>query len=289
MTPDERSPITWRELLEETGRVLGERPAARWLCETACGLDGQEFLDELDAPATERMVAHLDAMVQRYRQGEPLAYVMGRWSFRTIDVLVDPRALIPRPETEIVAERAIELARSRPAPRRVVDLGTGTGVIGLSMAVELPVSGTEIWMTDVSTEALDLACANVAGIGRAGANVRLAEGSWFAALPEDLRGVVDVVVSNPPYIAVGDDEVQVDVVEWEPHGALFAGSDGLDALRIVISDAPQWLMSSGWLIVEIGHRQGSSVSALMSEAGFTEVRVGRDLADRDRYVEGRSP
>ena len=289
MTPDERSPITWRELLEETGRVLGERPAARWLCETACGLDGQEFLDELDAPATERMVAHLDAMVQRYRQGEPLAYVMGRWSFRTIDVLVDPRALIPRPETEIVAERAIELARSRPAPRRVVDLGTGTGVIGLSMAVELPVSGTEIWMTDVSTEALDLARANVAGIGRAGANVRLAEGSWFAALPEDLRGVVDVVVSNPPYIAVGDDDVQVDVVEWEPHGALFAGSDGLDALRIVISDAPQWLMSSGWLIVEIGHRQGSSVCALMSDAGFTEVRVGRDLADRDRYVEGRSP
>lgn len=288
MTSDEGSPITWRELLEETARTLGERPAARWICETACGLDGQEFLDELDAPATERMVAHLDAMVQRYRHGEPLAYVMGRWSFRTIDVLVDPRALVPRPETEIVAERAIELARSRPAPRRIVDLGTGSGVIGLSLAVELPVSGTEIWMTDVSVEALDLARANVAGIGRAGANVRLAEGSWFAALPENLRGAVDMVVSNPPYIAVGDDEVHADVVEWEPHGALFAGGDGLDALRIIVADTPQWLAPAGWLIVEIGHRQGPDVSALMSDAGFTDVRVGRDLAGRDRYVEGRS-
>lgn len=288
MTSDEGSPITWRELLEETGRIVGERPAARWLCETASGLDGQEFLDELDAPATERMVAHLDAMVHRYRQGEPLAYVMGRWSFRTIDVLVDSRTLIPRPETEIVAGRAIEIARDRPAPRRIVDLGTGSGVIGLSMAAELPLSGTEIWMTDVSAEALDLARANAAGIGRAGANVRLAEGSWFAALPEDLRGTVDVVVSNPPYIALGDDEVHADVVEWEPHGALFAGTDGLDALRIIIADALQWLAPAGWLIVEIGHRQGPSVSGLMREAGFIDVGVGRDLTGRDRYVEGRS-
>lgn len=288
-TPEENGPQTWRTLLEETVRLLGERPAARWLCETACGLEGQDFLDELDSPATERMVAHLDAMLQRYRQGEPLAYVMGRWSFRTIDVLVDARALIPRPETEIVAGRALEWARLSPAPRRIVDLGTGSGVIGLSLAAELPVSGTEIWLTDESAEALDLARANAAGLGRVGANVRIVSGSWFDALPDELRGTIDVVVANPPYIADGDDEVDAGVVEWEPHGALFAGADGLAALRTIITEAPNWLRPSGWLVLEIGHRQGRAVSASMTDAGLVDVVIGQDLAGRDRYVEGRRP
>ena len=280
---------TWRDLLEDTVRLLGERPAARWLCETASGLEGQEFLDELDSPATERMVAHLDAMLERYRRGEPLAYVMGRWSFRTIDVLVDSRALIPRPETEIVAGRALERARATDAPRRIVDLGTGSGVIGLSLAAELPVTGTEIWMTDASEEALNLARANAAGLGRVGANVRIAGGSWFAALPDELRGTFDVVVANPPYIAVGDPEVDEGVMVWEPHGALFAGVDGLDAVRTIVDDAPHWLRPSGWLILEIGHRQGSAVHELMIAAGLVNVLVGKDLAGRDRYVEARRP
>lgn len=281
--------LTWRELLDETIALVLERPAARWLCETACGLEGPEFLDELDQPATSRMVAHLDAMVQRYRQGEPLAYVLGHWSFRTIEVLVDQRVLIPRPETEVVAGRAIELARICPAPRRVVDLGTGTGVIGLSLATELPTTGTEVWMTDISADALDVARANATGIGRGAANVRTAHGSWFDALPQDLLGAFDVVVSNPPYIARDDEEVEPGVVGWEPHQALFAGDDGLDALRLIIQQAPQWLRSQGWLIVEIGHRQADVVSNLMTDVGFEEVQIGIDLAGRTRYVEGRQP
>ncbi|MFM1752803.1 MAG: protein methyltransferase HemK, partial [Actinomycetota bacterium] len=124
----------------------------RWLCETACGLEGQEFLDELKQPATVRMVAHLDSMVQRYRNGEPLAYVLGRWSFRTIEIVVDRRVLIPRPETEVVAGRAIELARMSSGSRRVADLGTGSGAIGLSMAAELPLVDTEVWVTDLSED-----------------------------------------------------------------------------------------------------------------------------------------
>lgn len=281
--------LTWRELLDETIRLTGERPAARWLCETACGLEGQEFLDELDRPATNRMVAHLDAMVQRYRQGEPLAYVLGHWSFRNIEVLVDRRVLIPRPETEVVVGRALELARTVSGTRRVADLGTGSGVIGLSLAAELPISGTEVWITDDSADALDVARANAVGIGRGAANVRTAQGSWFAALPSDLAGSFDLIVSNPPYIADDDDEVEVAVEQWEPHGALFAGSDGLDALRVIIGEASRWLRSSGWLIVEIGHRQGEAVQGLMNEAGFAEVCIGVDLAGRDRYVEGRRP
>ena len=282
------STVTWRELLEETSAVIGERPAARWLCETACGLDGSAFLEQLDAPATQRMVAHLDAMVGRHRSGEPLAYVLGHWSFRTIDVLVDRRVLIPRPETEIVAGRALELAR-RSAPRRVVDLGTGSGVIGCSLAAELPIDGTEIWLTDADDDALDLARANAAGLGRCGANVRIAPGSWFDALPAELRGTVDVVVSNPPYIADDDPEVDAGVRNWEPHGALYAGVDGLDALRLIVAGAPIWLRPGGWLVVEIGYRQGATVSALMTEAGLVDVVVGRDLTGRDRYVEGRRP
>lgn len=281
--------LLWRELLEETFRLVGDRPTARWLCETACGLEGPEFLDELAQPATARMVAHLDAMVQRYRSGEPLAYVLGHWSFRTVEVIVDQRVLIPRPETEVVAGRAIELAQRSDAPRLLADLGTGSGVIGLSLAVELPLTETEVWMTDVSTEALDVARANVIGIGRSAANIRLAAGSWFDALPADLVGEFALVVSNPPYIALNDAEVETGVLEWEPHQALFSGSDGLGAVRVIVSEAPRWLRSHGWLIIEIGYQQGEAASALMRDAGFEEVRVGMDLTGRERYVEGRRP
>ena len=128
--------------------MVGARHEARWLCEVATALDGDEFVRGLDEPATERMVAHLDAMVARYRAGEPLQYVLGRWSFRRLDLAVDRRVLIPRPETELVAEVAIELARRVEPPRLVADLGTGSGAIGLSMAVELPLDGTTVWITD---------------------------------------------------------------------------------------------------------------------------------------------
>ena len=123
-------------LLAETAERVGERPAARWLCEVASGADRIE--EVLDEPATRRMVAHLDAMIARHAAGEPLAYVLGRWSFRHLDLAVDRRVLIPRPETEVVAGVAVELAQSRPRPVTVVDLGTGSGAIGLALADELP-------------------------------------------------------------------------------------------------------------------------------------------------------
>ena len=282
--------ITWRRLLEETSAVLGERPQARWLCETACGLDGDEFVAALDENATERMVAHLDSMVARYRAGEPIAYVMGRWSFRHVELMVDPRVLIPRPETELVAGRAIELARATNGPtRRVLDLGTGSGAIGLSLAHELPVSGTEVWLTDLDENALDVARANAAGVGRAAANVRFAHGAWFAALPRELQSSFDVIVSNPPYIADGDPEVQASVVVHEPHRALFAGDDGLDDLRVIVGESPEWLRSDGWLVVECGHRQCDAVRDLMITAGFdaTTLAVHHDLAGRPRFVSAR--
>jgi release factor glutamine methyltransferase len=286
----EKSAVSWRALLRETTTAIGESAPARWLCEAASGLTGDEFLSELDQPVTLRMVAHLDSMVARYRSGEPLAYVLGYWSFRHIDVMVDRRVLIPRPETEVVAGRAIELAALVSDPvRRIADLGTGSGVIGLSIASEMSISGTEVWLTDAVSDALDVARANAAGLGRRAANVRIAEGEWFAALPEDLAGSFDVVVSNPPYIADDDSEIDPSVCEWEPGSALFAGSDGLRDLRIIVGEAQTWLRPGGWLIVEIGYGQGSAVEQLFVDSGFVDVRVGQDLTGRDRYVEGRRP
>ena len=275
--------LSWRALLAETRARVGEEPAARWLCEEASGADS--LTDVLDELATERMVVHLDAMVSRYLAGEPLAYVLGHWSFRHLEVAVDRRVLIPRPETEVVAGIAIELARQMPRPVTVADLGTGSGAIGLSLAAELPVDGVTVWLTDASRDALDVARANLAGIGRKGANVRIAEGRWFAALPAGTR--LDVAVSNPPYIAAGSPLVDDSVRGWEPHEALFAGPDGLDDIRILAGQARYWVRPGGWLVLEIGADQGSEVAALLGATGFDDVGIRPDLAGRDRVAVGR--
>src|SRR5690606_3816137 len=125
---------------------------------------GDEFDRALDDGVTERMVAHLDALLARYATGEPLQYVLGRWGFRRLDLAIDPRVLIPRPETELVAGVAIDLAGRVPSPRAVADLGTGSGAIGLSVADELPLDGTTVWITDADGDALDVARANLAGL-----------------------------------------------------------------------------------------------------------------------------
>lgn len=280
---------TWRELLDETAELLGDRNEARWLCEEASGLDGSEFLDELDRPATQRMGLALQSMVGRRLAGEPLQYVLGHWPFRHIDLLVDPRVLIPRPETELVAEAVIVTARAAHAHRdgrilRVVDLGTGSGAIGLSVANELPHTGVEVWITDSSSDALDVARANIAGIGRNAANVRVAHGEWFAALPGDLRGAFDVVVSNPPYIAVDDAELDASVRDHEPHAALFSARDGLADIFAIATEARDWLAPGGQLVLEIGHRQGAAVHAELERLGYASVTVKTDLAGRDRIA-----
>jgi release factor glutamine methyltransferase len=280
--------VTWRELLAETATVLDDRPAARWLCEVASGADDLEGV--LHEPATVGMVAHLDAMVARSRAGEPLAYVLGRWGFRHLDLAVDRRVLIPRPETEVVGGIALDLARTRPRPLTVVDLGTGSGAIGLALADELPLEGVTVWLTDASADALDVARANLAGVGRHAANVRIAHGDWFEALPPAIAGTVDVAVSNPPYVAdTPSAPIDASVRAWEPHGALFAGRDGLDAIRLLIADGRGWIRPGGWLVLEIGADQGDTVAGLLRVAGYSEVGIRPDLAGRDRVAVARWP
>lgn len=279
--------LTWRQLWAETADHLGDANEARWMCQEAGGLDSIEWATSLDDAVTERAVARVDAMTARRRAGEPLQYVLGSWAFRTVELMVDRRVLIPRPETELLAGYAIDEAR-RLAPRRVVvDLGTGSGAIALSCAAELSIEGTTVWGTDASHDALEVARANAAGLGRAAANIRLAAGPWFEALPEDLRGDVDVVVSNPPYIARGDDEVAADVLAWEPHDALFSGDDGLADIRHIVEHARHWLRPGGVLLLEFGHRQGESVRQLLHNHGYRDVEIRPDLAGRDRIAHAR--
>jgi release factor glutamine methyltransferase len=278
--------LVWREALADTEAALGSARDARLLCEHAAGLSASEFSIALGEPVTQRMALHLHEMIRRRLTGEPVQYVMGRWAFRHLDLLVDRRVLIPRPETEQVAQVALQFARAA-TPRVVVDLGTGSGAIGLSLAHELPLDHTTVWMTDASPEALDVARANAAGLGRAAANVRIAQGDWYAALPANLRGVVDVVVSNPPYVASNDPETQSDVVAHEPHEALFAGDDGLAALRVVVGESCEWLRPGGALVVEIGHQQAAAVSAMCQAVDLRDIAVLRDHAGRERIVTAR--
>ena len=275
---------TWRELLAETQATLGNQQDARFLCEHAAGLDAAEFTSALDEVVSQRMGRYVQEMVRRRLAGEPLQYVMGRWAFRHLDLLVDARVLIPRPETELVAQVAIEAARAVQRSRVVVDMGTGSGAIGLSLAHELPLAGTTVWLTDVSPDALDVARANLAGIGRNGANVRIAAGDWFAALPAELAGTVDVLVANPPYVAEGDDDVEDVVARHEPHIALFSGNDGLDAIRFIAAGVCNWLRPGGVLVLEIGHQQGAAVREVLAAHGLRDVQIRCDLTGRDRIA-----
>jgi release factor glutamine methyltransferase len=275
--------LTWAELLAETEARLLSRGDARRVVEEACGDD---WLRRLDEPVTTRAVAYVDAMVERRRLGEPLQYVLGRWGFRRLDLMVDQRVLIPRPETESVVDVALEALKDMGPKPMAVDLGTGSGAIALALALEVP--DIHVIATDVSADALAVARANLAGIGRAGARVRLLEGSWFAALPPLAEGTVQLIVANPPYVAEGEvADLPPEVARWEPPGALVAGPTGLEDLTTIVDEAPRWLARPGALVCEIAPHQADAVVALAYDAGFTEAEVRPDLAGRPRALLAR--
>lgn len=286
-SPAASSGHTWRSLWAHAESVLGSSLDGRRILERASGYDGADLLVRLDEPVPDRAVPFARSMIDRRASGEPLQYVLGRWGFRHLDLLVDRRVLIPRPETEFVVEVALaELARvSAGHPPVVVDLGTGSGAIALAVASEAPTS--RVWATDASAAALAVARANLAGLGSQHAfRVRLALGRWFDALPDELRGRVDVVVSNPPYIAAGE-ALPPEVADWEPEEALIAGPTGLEAIEEVVAGAPAWLTRPGALVVEIAPHQAAAGAELARAAGFTDVEVRPDLQGRLRALVGR--
>jgi len=286
--------ISWREVQAETASRLSavtDAPdlEARRIVERASGNEGADYVLGLDDAVTERGMHFHDLMVERRLAGEPLQYVLGRWGFRTLDLMVDRRVLIPRPETEEVAGLAlaeIDRIRSLGDDRavRVVGLGTGSGAIGLSIAVER--ERVEVVLTDRSSDALAVARANLAGIGRAATRVTSVEGAWFAALDPSLKGSIDVVVSNPPYVAI-DDEVDDIVRDWEPLDALYAGIDGLDDLRVLVAEARRWLRADGALVLEMAPTQTATVAELAGAGGFDEVSIHTDLSGRERAIVAR--
>jgi release factor glutamine methyltransferase len=294
---------TWaqqRRFVTERLAAAGvESPAAeaRWMTEAASGYGGSDWTTITQQVPNERAQRHLDAMVERRIAGEPLQYVIGSWSFRGLDLMVDRRVLIPRPETEWVVEIALaEAARAgvrRGAKRAlhastsavVADLGTGSGAIALALEAELP--DALVWATDASSDALAVAAANVAGCGAT--RVRLAEGSWFAALPEALAGELALVVANPPYIAAHElDGLAPEVAGHEPHQALVSGATGLEAIEALTAAAPRWLAPGAALVLEIAPHQAADATAAARAAGFAAVVVLDDLTARPRVLVARA-
>ncbi|MEQ8840546.1 MAG: peptide chain release factor N(5)-glutamine methyltransferase [Acidimicrobiales bacterium] len=283
--------VAWSALLAEATERVGANDARR-IVEEVTGADPGRLHRVLDELATERGVARFDAMVARRVAGEPLQYVLGRWGFRSLDLMVDRRVLIPRPETEVVAGLAIEALSSKAVPSRihdvsrdllVADLGTGSGAIGLAIAVECPTA--RVMATDASTDALAVARANLAGVGRAATRVSLHEGSWYSALPPAVEGSLDLIVSNPPYVADGEELPPV-VGEWEPPTALRAGATGLDDLRRLVDDAPRWLAAEGVLVLEMAPDQTDTVAG-WAEALRLRATIHPDLTGRPRAVVAR--
>ena len=226
-------------------------------------------------------VEKFEELIAARERGEPIAYLIGHRGFWTLDLLVTPAVLIPRPETELLVELA--LARIPLGVEfRVVDLGTGSGAIALAIASERP--HAHVLATDASADALAVAKANAQRFGIT--NVEFLEGNWYEPLGSR---TFEMIVSNPPYIAANDAHLAQGDLRFEPAPALASGPDGLDAIRQIIDTAPRHLASTGWLFLEHGYDQGERVRNLLSQHSFFEVRTWQDIADHDRISGGHLP
>jgi release factor glutamine methyltransferase len=248
---------------------------AELLLAHALGISRIELYTHADRPLEAAELDRARALVARRAAREPLQYVLGEWGFRRLSLAVDSRALIPRPETEIVVERCLALLDGLEAPR-VLDVGTGSGAIALALADEHP--GAVVTGVDLSVDALALARENAT---RTGIPLELAQHDLFDGLP---AGPWALVVSNPPYVDPADrDALQPEVRDWEPDAALFAR----DAVGAVARGATGVLANGGSLVLEVGDGQAAATASLLESLGYTEVRVTPDLTGRDRVVEGR--
>ncbi|MCG6933229.1 MAG: peptide chain release factor N(5)-glutamine methyltransferase [Gallionella sp.] len=221
------------------------------------------------------------ALFERRLRGEPVAYLLGEREFYELNFTVSPATLIPRPETELLVELALQRI-PRHGPCRVLDLGTGSGAIALSIAHARP--GAEVVAVDASAAALEVAQSNAHRL-EAG-NARMLQSDWFGALQEEW---FDIIISNPPYIAAGDTHLAQGDVRFEPREALASGMDGLDDIRRICAQAGEHLRKNGWLMLEHGHDQAAQVRALLQQSGFERIFSARDLAGIERVSGGIRP
>jgi release factor glutamine methyltransferase len=254
---------------------------ARWLVEAAAGMD-REMLLMTKARLDEGVVAEALELTRRRAAGEPLQYITGLAGFRSLELRVGPGVLVPRPETEEVVGRAMERL---PEDGVAIDVGTGSGAIALAIKDERP--DARVLATEVSAAAMEWAEKNREELE---IDIELIACDLMAGLPSDLVGEIDVIVANPPYVAETDRaSLPTDVVDHEPHEALFAGERGTSVIERLSRDALTWLKPDGWLVLEIGETQGEVVGELLTDDGYSSVHVHRDLSGRDRIVEGRKP
>jgi release factor glutamine methyltransferase len=309
---------TWGELLGRATQELGDRREARWLLEEASALRWSSLRSRLGEPAHDQAAAAYAVLTSRRKAGEPLQHVLGHWSFRSLDLLVDGRALIPRPETEVLVEHALAVlaaldtpaapprtgtgtasptgggdavaasaapgTRTAPPRRLAADLGTGSGAIACALVSER--RDVHVLAVERSPAALALAAANVARLDAdAARRVRLLCADWYAAVADRPHGGLHLVVANPPYLAAGElAGLDPSVRCYEPHEALVAGTGGLEAIGAVLAGAPRVLAPGGCAVVEIAPGQADAACSLARAAGAVSARVELDLAGRERVL-----
>ncbi len=254
-----------------------DRLDARLLLQYATGCSHTDLLARPETPVSAPAYAQFAEWVERRAASEPLAYLVGEAEFRGRVFQVSPAVLIPRPETEVLIDLALEKLQGCTAPI-ILDLGTGSGIVAISLALECP--SARLIAVNVEKEAISVARNNA---GRLGAKVDFFQGDWFAPLAGQR---FDLIVSNPPYVADGDPHLALDGLPFEPRTALTDGADGLACIRRIVTDAPRHLQPGGWLLFEHGYDQGAASRNLLTRAGFKTASTHPDLAGTDRVSGG---
>ena len=266
-------------LAEAAGRIGGDSPRldAELLLAEVTGWNRSRFRAFPEAELTGDQHRQFRQLTDRRARGEPVAHILGHHDFWTLTLEVTPATLIPRPDTECLVEAILSLPL--PEKARVIDLGTGTGAIGLSLLSERP--DWEVQATDLVPEAVALARRNAE---RCGLPLTVTQSHWFGGLEHQH---FELIVSNPPYIEEGDHHLDTGDVRYEPETALVSGADGLDAIRHLVQESQYWLTPGGWLVLEHGYNQGESVRLLFRAAGYSNVETLKDYGGNERLTLGR--
>jgi len=273
-----------KDLLAEARQLLASGAEGRLnveiLLQQTLGVSRASLYANPDQEVTPRHHEDFLHRVQRRRQGEPIAYLTGNREFWSLDLQVTPDVLIPRPETELLVETALESIPA-DAPWRIADLGTGSGAIALAIASERPCC--ELFATDISPAALVIAQQNISSL-RVG-NIRLLQGSWLAPLEGKFHGIV----SNPPYVASDDPHLSEGDIRFEPANALSPGADAMSSIEHIAEASLPYLEENGFLAFEHGSEQGKISRKLLQKLGYAEVKTIRDLAGLERVTRGKKP